>query len=118
MIQKQIDNLKDRTRPDKVGSFLVLRRDVMFLEFDAAVRHCMRETFLATSNVPAYKVGDRVTLVTDSSSFSWVCLRCSIRHTAGHCSVQHHQVSVTTVQRTFAGDVVCSLVCNPTPTRC
>ena len=64
MIQKQIDNLKDRTRPDKVGSFLALRRDVMFLEFDAAVRHCMRETFLATSNVPAYKVGDRMDRVT------------------------------------------------------
>ena len=52
-----MDNLKDRTNPDEVGRFLSLKCDVMFLEFDVAVRHCMRETFLATNNVPAYKVG-------------------------------------------------------------
>ena len=34
------------------------------------------------------------------------------------CSVQHHQVSVTTVQWTFAGDVLCGLVCSATLTRC
>ena len=34
------------------------------------------------------------------------------------CSVQHHQVSFTTVQRTLAGNVLCSLVCSATLTRC
>ena len=28
------------------------------------------------------------------------------------CSVQHHQVSFTTVQRTLAGNVLCGLICN------
>ena len=65
-IQKQIDNMRDKTSPSAVGQFLTLRRDVMFLEFDVAVRHCMRETFLATNNVAAYKVsGVRVTRWTD-----------------------------------------------------
>ncbi|KAK2166357.1 hypothetical protein NP493_1328g00025 [Ridgeia piscesae] len=65
-IQKQIDNMKDKTSPCAVGQFLTLRREVMFLEFDVAVRHCMRETFLATNNVAAYKVsGPRVTQWTE-----------------------------------------------------
>ena len=34
------------------------------------------------------------------------------------CSVQHHQVSFTTVQRTLAGNVLCGLVCSATLTRC
>ena len=55
-IQKQIDHLDDRTDPDQVCTFLTLRRDVMFLEFDTAARHSMRDTFLATGNVPAYNV--------------------------------------------------------------
>ena len=34
------------------------------------------------------------------------------------CSVQHHQVSFTTVQRTLAGNVLCGVVCSATLTRC
>ena len=30
------------------------------------------------------------------------------------CSVQHHQVSFTTVQRTLAGNLLCGLVCSTT----
>jgi len=55
-IQKQIDNLSVKTDPQSVGQLLTLRRDVLFLEFDVAVRHSVRETFLATGNVSAYKV--------------------------------------------------------------
>jgi len=55
-IQKQIDNLPSKTDPQSVGQLLGLRRDVLFLEFDVAVRHSVRDTFLATGNVPAYKV--------------------------------------------------------------
>lgn len=55
-IQKQIDHLPVKTDPQSVGQLLALRRDVLFLEFDIAVRHSVRDTFLATGNVPAYKV--------------------------------------------------------------
>ena len=61
-IQKQIDNLPHSTEPRSVAEFMTLRRDVMFLEFDTAVRHCMADTFLSTGNIQAYKVGSaRVT---------------------------------------------------------
>jgi len=55
-IQRQIDHLPVKTDPESVGQLLAMRRDVIFLEFDVAVRHSVRETFLATGNVPAYKV--------------------------------------------------------------
>lgn len=54
-IQKQIDNLMHPTDPREVSQFMTLRRDVMFLEFDTAVRHCMADTFLSTGNIQAYK---------------------------------------------------------------
>ncbi|KAH3820990.1 hypothetical protein DPMN_122743, partial [Dreissena polymorpha] len=54
-IQKQIDNLPHSTDPHQVSEFMALRRDVMFLELDTAVRHCMADTFLSTGNVQAYK---------------------------------------------------------------
>lgn len=55
-IQKQINNLPDMYEPEIVGDFLALRRDVMFLEIDTAVRHSMIDTFLHTGNVQAFKV--------------------------------------------------------------
>ena len=55
-IQKQIDSLIHPTSPRMVADFMALRRDVMFLEFDTAVRHSMADTFLSTGNVQAYKV--------------------------------------------------------------
>lgn len=58
-LQKQIENLPmNTTSPQIVGQFLSLRRDVMFLEFDTAVRHSMTDTFLATANKPAYDVSE------------------------------------------------------------
>lgn len=61
-IQKQIDNLPRSTEPQTVAEFMRLRRDVMFLEFDTAVRHCMADTFLSTGNIQAYKVDTAVWL--------------------------------------------------------
>jgi len=55
-IQRQIDNLPLKMDPQSVSQLLSLRRDVLFLEFDVAVRHSVRDTFLATGNIPAYKV--------------------------------------------------------------
>ncbi|ESO99500.1 hypothetical protein LOTGIDRAFT_113246, partial [Lottia gigantea] len=54
-IQKQINNLNIPTDPKSIGEFLALRRDVMFLEFDTAVRYSMADTFIATGNIPAFK---------------------------------------------------------------
>ncbi|XP_048257717.1 uncharacterized protein LOC124151794 isoform X2 [Haliotis rufescens] len=54
-IQKQINNLPDPTNPGTVVEFLTLRRDVMFLEFDTAVRHYMADTFLSTGNQQGFQ---------------------------------------------------------------
>ncbi|XP_012939634.1 uncharacterized protein LOC101845475 [Aplysia californica] len=54
-IQKQIQNLPEPTDPQLVLDLLNLRRDVMFLEFDTAVRTCMADTFLSTGNMQAYE---------------------------------------------------------------
>lgn len=55
-MQKQIDSLPNPTDPATIAELLHLRKDVMFLEFDTAVRHCMTDTFLSTGNVQAFKV--------------------------------------------------------------
>ena len=55
-IQRQLYSLETKIDPEQVCQFLTFRRNVMFLEFDVAVRHSVRDTFLATGNVPAYKV--------------------------------------------------------------
>ncbi|XP_019634139.1 PREDICTED: uncharacterized protein LOC109477364 [Branchiostoma belcheri] len=62
-IQKQLEHLPDPQDPHQVADFLQLRRDVMFLEFDAAIRHCIRHTFLTTGNTDAYRA------VTDNMQF-------------------------------------------------
>ncbi|CAL1545735.1 unnamed protein product [Lymnaea stagnalis] len=54
-IQKQINHLPDPTNPDDVLELLQLKRDVMFLEFDTAVRNSMTDTFLSTDNIQAYE---------------------------------------------------------------
>ncbi|XP_078069662.1 coiled-coil domain containing 162 [Mustelus asterias] len=59
-IQAQIDNLQNPRDPAAVAKLLVLKREVMFLQFDAAVRHSIRETFLSAGNVSAFQT------VTDS----------------------------------------------------
>ncbi|XP_037698208.1 uncharacterized protein LOC119539130 isoform X3 [Choloepus didactylus] len=54
-LQKMIDSLQSPQDPNHVARALLLRREVMFLQFDAAVRHLIRKTFLAAGNVPAYQ---------------------------------------------------------------
>ncbi|XP_047413840.1 uncharacterized protein LOC124988397 isoform X2 [Sciurus carolinensis] len=54
-LQKMLDSLKSPQDPTQVAQALELRRDVMFLKFDAAVRHLIRRTFLAAGNVSAYQ---------------------------------------------------------------
>lgn len=52
-IQKQMNCLPNPTDPAAVSRFLVLRRDVMFLTVDTAIRHSMRDTFLSSGNTAA-----------------------------------------------------------------
>nr|XP_037856472.1 coiled-coil domain-containing protein 162-like [Chlorocebus sabaeus] len=54
-LQNMTDSLQSPQDPTRVAQALLLRREVMFLQFDAAVRHLIRRTFLAAGNVPAYQ---------------------------------------------------------------
>ncbi|XP_057595667.1 coiled-coil domain-containing protein 162-like [Hippopotamus amphibius kiboko] len=54
-LQKMIDSLQSPQDPTLVSQVLLLRREVMFLQFDAAVRYLIRRTFLAAGNAPAYQ---------------------------------------------------------------
>ncbi|KAM6207430.1 coiled-coil domain-containing protein 162-like [Sarcoramphus papa] len=60
-IQKMIDSLQNPLDPSKVAQLLAVHREVIFLQFDAAIRHRLRETFLSSGNVSAYQsVTDRI----------------------------------------------------------
>ncbi|XP_072594559.1 uncharacterized protein [Vulpes vulpes] len=54
-LQKMIDSLQSPQDPTEVSQALLLRREVIFLQFDAAVRHLIRRTFLAAGNASAYQ---------------------------------------------------------------
>uniref|UniRef100_A0A452VNR9 Coiled-coil domain-containing protein 162-like n=1 Tax=Ursus maritimus TaxID=29073 RepID=A0A452VNR9_URSMA len=54
-LQKMIDSLPSPQDPTQVSQALLLRREVIFLQFDTAVRHLIRRTFLAAGNAPAYQ---------------------------------------------------------------
>ncbi|CAH2252244.1 Hypothetical predicted protein [Pelobates cultripes] len=54
-IQKLIDGLHNPQDPKEVAKLLLLRREVLFLQFDAAVRHLIRYTFLSSGNVSAFR---------------------------------------------------------------
>ncbi|XP_063079958.1 uncharacterized protein si:ch73-242m19.1 [Engraulis encrasicolus] len=54
-LQQQVDSLGDHRSPKVVGHLLQLRRQVLFLLFDAATRHTIRKTFLSTGNIGAYQ---------------------------------------------------------------
>lgn len=47
-IQRQVDCLSDPSSPESVGRLLQLRRQVLLLQFDTAVRHLIR-------SVPHYR---------------------------------------------------------------
>ncbi|NXL85400.1 CC162 protein, partial [Alectura lathami] len=60
-IQKMIDSLQNPQDPSEVAQLLAAHREVMLLQFDAAIRHRLRETFLSSGNVSAYQsVTDRI----------------------------------------------------------
>ncbi|KFO13314.1 Coiled-coil domain-containing protein 162, partial [Balearica regulorum gibbericeps] len=60
-IQKMIDSLQNPLDPSNIAQLLAAHREVMFLQFDAAIRHRLREIFLSSGNVSAYQsVTDRI----------------------------------------------------------
>ncbi|XP_063110059.1 centrosomal protein CEP57L1 isoform X4 [Cavia porcellus] len=54
-LQKMLDSLQDPRDPALVAQALCLHREVLFLQFDGAVRHLVRGRFLAAGNIPAYQ---------------------------------------------------------------
>ncbi|XP_036928246.1 uncharacterized protein si:ch73-242m19.1 isoform X2 [Acanthopagrus latus] len=54
-IQRQVDRLSAPSSPECVGRLLQLRRQVLLLQFDAAVRHLIREAFLSSGDVASYQ---------------------------------------------------------------
>lgn len=55
-IQKQIENFFYFIDFRIIVDFLVMRRDVMFLEFDIVVRYCMMDIFFFIGNVQLFYV--------------------------------------------------------------
>ncbi|XP_059209493.1 coiled-coil domain-containing protein 162-like [Centropristis striata] len=54
-IQRQVDRLSDPSGPESVGRLLQLRRQVLLLQFDSAVRLLIREVFLSSGDVASYR---------------------------------------------------------------
>ncbi|KAF7666918.1 hypothetical protein LDENG_00087360 [Lucifuga dentata] len=54
-IQRQVDSLSDPSSSRSVARLLQLRRQIVFLQFDAAVRHLIREAFLSSGDVVSYQ---------------------------------------------------------------
>uniref|UniRef100_G1KF50 Uncharacterized protein n=1 Tax=Anolis carolinensis TaxID=28377 RepID=G1KF50_ANOCA len=53
-LQKKIDYLHNPTDPKKVAQMLSMHRELLLLQFDAAVRHSI-EAFLSSGNICAYQ---------------------------------------------------------------
>uniref|UniRef100_A0A3Q3K4T7 Coiled-coil domain-containing protein 162-like n=1 Tax=Monopterus albus TaxID=43700 RepID=A0A3Q3K4T7_MONAL len=54
-IQHQVDRLSNPSSPEFVGRLLQLRRQVLLLQFDTAVRHLIREAFLSSGDAAAFQ---------------------------------------------------------------
>ena len=59
-IQKQLDHLPSSSNPEDVCTFMKLRREVMFLEFEIAIKYNLRDTMLSMGNKPAFDVSSVV----------------------------------------------------------
>ncbi|XP_077145694.1 uncharacterized protein LOC143807719 isoform X2 [Ranitomeya variabilis] len=54
-LQKLIDGLHSPNDPKEVAALLLLRREVMILQFDAAVRYLIREALLSSGDISAFR---------------------------------------------------------------
>ncbi|XP_060918900.1 coiled-coil domain-containing protein 162 [Labrus mixtus] len=54
-LQHQVSCLSDPSSPQSVSRVLQLRRNVLLLQFDTAVRHLIREIFLSSGDVASYQ---------------------------------------------------------------
>ncbi|CAJ1073323.1 uncharacterized protein si:ch73-242m19.1 isoform X2 [Xyrichtys novacula] len=78
-IQHQVDSLSDPSSSESVCRLLQLRRNVVLLQFDTAVRHLIREAFLSSRDVNSYQsVTDNMVnalpLLSDSIRFDLMSL--------------------------------------------
>ena len=53
-LQTVISKLDDPSSPSQVAECLTLRREVMFLKHELVMRHYLKNTFLASGNMPAF----------------------------------------------------------------
>ncbi|XP_056422256.1 uncharacterized protein LOC130362185 isoform X2 [Hyla sarda] len=54
-VQKLIDGLQNPQDPKEVAALLLLRREVMILQFEKAVRYLIREALLSSGNISAFR---------------------------------------------------------------
>ncbi|XP_047466605.1 uncharacterized protein si:ch73-242m19.1 [Mugil cephalus] len=54
-IQRQVEHLSDPSSPQCVGRLLQLRREVVLLQFDTAVRVLIREAFISSGDVASHR---------------------------------------------------------------
>ncbi|XP_055361944.1 uncharacterized protein si:ch73-242m19.1 isoform X2 [Betta splendens] len=54
-LRRQVDGLSNPGSPESVGRLLQLRRQVLLLQFDTAVRHLIRDAFLASGDFASYR---------------------------------------------------------------
>ncbi|XP_072545413.1 uncharacterized protein [Salminus brasiliensis] len=73
-IQQQTDSLTEPDSPEVVGRLLQLRREVLFLRFDVAVRCMIREAFLCSGNISTYQS------VSNNMSHALSALSDSLKH--------------------------------------
>ena len=55
-IQQEMNQLSDPCDPEQVAEYLELKRATMFLQYDCAIRHAVKDIFLANGNADAFKV--------------------------------------------------------------
>ncbi|KAM8953019.1 uncharacterized protein RCH25_043786 [Pelodytes ibericus] len=105
-IQKLIDGLQNPQDPKQVSSLLLLRREVIFIQFDVAVRHLIRDAFLSSGNVSAFRT------TTDNMSHGLQALSNSMARSAFSSQLpvpqplnpRSHRTSMLYPWRTFLAD--------------
>ena len=55
-IQQEMNQLSDPCDPQKVAEYFEIKRASMFLQYDCAIRHAVKDIFLANGSIDAFKV--------------------------------------------------------------
>ncbi|KFO28653.1 hypothetical protein H920_09944 [Fukomys damarensis] len=71
-LQKMLDSLQDPRDPAQVAQALLLRREVLFLQFDGAVRHLVRSKLFWLRSDPVFRKRFHLSVVVSASAlFPW-----------------------------------------------